>query len=106
MKDLEWVEKFYLSNCYGGWEMEYGIKIQTSKSKGWTVDIDLMCSPLEDMPFDEVSVRRESEDDWMDCKVEHNVFKAACGPLNLHEVISIFKEWLESFEIDIDSKQY
>ena len=43
---LEWLQDWYLKQCDGGWEHEYGIKIETLDNPGWKVIIDLAYTEL------------------------------------------------------------
>lgn len=90
---IKWLEDWYLSNCNGDWEHCYGIKIGTLDNPGWTISFDLHETNLEDINFDTIDVER-SDDDWVYCKIEENIFKGAGGPKNLKEMLSIFKEWV------------
>ena len=89
---LEWIQDWYLSNCNGDWEHFYGVKIDTLDNPGWMVTIHLNETILENAPFQKVNLER-SEQDWVACRTESGEFKAACGPKNLSEVLTIFKNW-------------
>ncbi|MFF3322300.1 Imm53 family immunity protein [Streptomyces sp. NPDC002889] len=39
---------------------------------------------------------RRSNSDWVMTKVSDDVFQASCGPLNLDEVLRLFREWATS----------
>ena len=41
MDILCWLQNWYHSNCDGGWEHLYGVKIDTLDNPGWSVAIDL-----------------------------------------------------------------
>ena len=58
---IDWLQNWYCSNCDGGWEHSYGIKIQTLDNPGWHVEIDLMETRVADKPFAEVA-KDESDD--------------------------------------------
>ncbi len=92
---IEWLEDWYLNNCDGDWEHSYGIKIGTLDNPGWTISFDLNGTILEDINFSTIDIER-SDNDWIYCKVEENIFKAAGGPKNLKEMLSIFKDWLNN----------
>jgi hypothetical protein len=36
-----------------------------------------------------------TEHDWIDCSVDGGVFKAFGGPLNLTEILDVFRRWVE-----------
>lgn len=92
---IKWLEDWYLSNCNEDWEHCYGIKIDNIDNPGWSIDIDLINTPLEDKVFEKLRIDRH-EHDWVICKVKDNVFQCSGGPKNLGEMLSIFKEWVES----------
>ena len=96
MNNLQWLQKFYLSNCNGDWEHGYGIKIDTLDNPGWAVYIHLEDTKLENLQFDSVNIER-NEDNWIVCKVENNIFSSFGGPENLDEILDIFRKWVGSF---------
>lgn len=90
---LEWLQKWYLENCDGDWEHCYGIKIGTLDNPGWSIDIDIIDSDLEDKKFTEISIQR-SEYDWIYCNVVNSTFRGRGGPKNLEELIRTFRDWV------------
>src|SRR5690554_6688083 len=90
---LEWLQSWYLNQCNGDWEHQYGVEIGTLDNPGWRVEIDLRGTGLERAVFEERKVDR-SEMDWFVCSVEGEKFKAASGPLSLIEVLGIFRNWV------------
>ena len=93
MEIINWLQEWYLKNCDGYWEHSFGIKIDTIDNPGWTVNIDLNETSLENNPFDEVDVKR-SNNDWFHCRVRNNVFQGSGGSRNLIDIIVIFKDWV------------
>jgi len=91
MKELE---NWYLSNCNGGWEHQYGITIESLDNPGWRVLIDLTGTKLEQIDFEKIN-NTESESKWIVCKVENNKFIGAGGPQQLNEVLNIFIDWVK-----------
>lgn len=92
---LKWLEKWYLSNCDGDWEHCYQVKIGTLDNPGWTVNIDLIDTDLEDKTFNKIK-RDFGDNDWIICYVKDNVFRGDGSPDKLEEILKIFKEWAES----------
>jgi hypothetical protein len=86
------IENWYLSNCNGDWEHQYGVTIESLDNPGWRVFIDLTGTKLEQIDFEEIN-NIESESEWIVCKVENNKFIGADGPHNLNEILSIFINW-------------
>lgn len=94
MNDLEWLADWYMSNCNGKWEEYYGIKIQTIDNPGWLVEIDILETVLENLPFATINIDN-SDEDWMNCKVENGKYIGVGDQTKLAEIIKIFKRWSE-----------
>jgi Immunity protein 53 len=92
---LEWIQKYYQSLCDGDWEHSYGFKIDNIDNPGWVIRFDLEETSMENVEFTQVRIER-SEYDWLVCSVENNVFKGQGGPLNLVEMLVLFRNWVES----------
>jgi hypothetical protein len=89
---LDWLQEFYLSECDGQWEHGVGYTISTLDNPGWSVDFDLEATTLETRTFDGVRIER-TDDDWVQCRVEGNIFQGRGGPRNLTELLTIFHDW-------------
>jgi hypothetical protein len=92
MDTLEWLQAWYLKQCDGDWEHGYGVKIDTLDNPGWSVSISLIGTELERRTFNEIS-REASETDWIKCWLDDNCFEAVGGPLNLPEILDVFRKW-------------
>jgi hypothetical protein len=92
---LQWLQDWYQSQIDGDWEHEYGIKITTLDNPGWSIDIDLARTGMEEKAFKRINISR-TEHDWLACRVEDNVFKGDCGPKNLNEAIEVFRHWVNN----------
>jgi len=92
---LNWLIDWYKSNCDGDWEHMFGVKIETLDNPGWSVNINVEDTNLEDKCFPELWTDN-GDDDWIFCRVENNVFRGSGDPDKLEEMITIFKEWAES----------
>lgn len=93
--ELDWLQRWYLSQCDGDWEHGYGLDIGTLDNPGWRLRINLVGTELEARPFERLEHHR-GEHDWTVCWVEDNQFHAACGPLNLTKTVGIFRNWVGS----------
>ena len=89
---LEELQDWYVANCDGEWEHQYGVKIETIDNPGWLVKIDLRGTPLERIPFKPVRFGAAPEK-WMECSVDNAVFEGACGPEMLEEMVWVFLRW-------------
>ena len=95
MEVLNWLQKWYISNCDGYWEHLYGVKIDTLDNPGWIVKIDLMDTPIEQKEFDKVT-KYISDDNWIHCMVKDGVFDGGGDSNKLEEILLIFKNWVEN----------
>ena len=91
---VKWLEKWYKDNCYDEWEQSYGVKIDTLDNPGWMVTIDIIYTELEDKEFPMLKIDN-SDDDWVQCKVEGGQFVGAGDKTKLSYIITQFKEWVE-----------
>ena len=95
MTSLERFERWFIANCDGDWEHGAGIAISSLDNPGWSVDINLRGTSLEDRSF--APVKREiSENDWHHASIDASIFKIRCGPLNLEGAIALFCDWAEA----------
>jgi Immunity protein 53 len=104
--DLRWLQRWYLGHCDGKWEHGFGLEIQTLDNPGWHVTIALEGTELVSAVF-ELTKRESSETDWLECRVvernsgvsgaspNYRRFEAHGGPMNLGDIISVFRAWAE-----------
>lgn len=92
LNELQELEKWYGSNGDGDWEHQNGISIGTLDNPGWTVDINLAETRLENVPYTAIRLDR-SDTDWLHCEVKGQRFLGFGGVHNLSEIISIFTAW-------------
>lgn len=103
MTNLQWLQEWLLENCnMDSSDHDYDISIETLDNPGWHIRIQVQDTKLENEKFEKIAIQREDENNWLHCKVEDKTFESACGPRNLDEVISIFKEWATSKEKNTD----
>jgi hypothetical protein len=92
MNQLNWLQSWYVEQCDGDWEDTYGISIETLDNPGWSLDIDLAETPLENVEqarhFDE-----RSENNWISYEIREGRFIGRGGPANLEELIGIFRQF-------------
>jgi hypothetical protein len=101
--NLSWLASWYLAECNEDWEHSYGVKIDTLDNPGWTLVIDLRETSLEGHPFEKLSVGDPASDlsewrrlgSWWVAEVRGGKFEASCGPLDLSDVIGVFRSWAE-----------
>jgi hypothetical protein len=98
MNDLEWLQSWYSRHCDGDWEHGQGVSITTLDNPGWSLDIDLADTEMEQVHFESVS-RDVSEVEWIFCRIKDGQFQGRCGAHQLIEMISIFRSWCETVKI-------
>lgn len=91
---LEWLQKWYNSQCDGDWEHEYGIDIKTVDNPGWYIKINLIGTECENCNFTPVRFNKDAIN-WYYCLLRNNTFEASCGPSYLTEILLIFRKWVE-----------
>ncbi len=89
------LQNWYLAQCDGDWEHEYGIKIETVDNSGWYISINLIGTDCDNHPFSPIQMEID-EMNWYFCLVRNNNFEGSCGPCNLAEILQIFRKWAES----------
>lgn len=92
MTPIEFLLSWYKAQCNGAWELANGITIETLRTPGWMVTIDLFETPLQEHTM--ASVRQErSETDWLLCEVDHSRFRGQGDPQKLIFIIQVFQTW-------------
>ena len=86
---LSKLEDWYVSQCNGYWEHQYGIKIDCIDNPGWSLFVDLKETPLEEVEMRPHSFEND-KGDWMYCKVEDRQFVGVGDPKKLHRIIESF----------------
>ncbi|MEK4063636.1 MULTISPECIES: immunity 53 family protein [Paenibacillus] len=92
MNVLQWLEVWYSRQCDGDWEHSQVVSITTLDNPGWSVDIFLGGTELEDKGFELLNIDR-SDVDWVYGKVSDNIFQGRGGVNNLEEILQIFQQW-------------
>lgn len=100
--NLQWLQSLYSEFTNGDWEHSYGVEITTLDNPGWRLKFNLHESALEHASFVRLEVER-SEHDWLHCWTAESSFQAACGPHNLDEVLTVFREWVAQSGVSIST---
>ncbi|CCG02036.1 immunity 53 family protein [Blastococcus saxobsidens] len=87
---LTWLQGWYATQCDGDWEHGYGVRIETLDNPGWRVRIDLAGTGWAASSIASMELHR-SDHDWISVQASVGEFDAACGPLNLGEVLHHFR---------------
>ncbi len=92
---IQRLQDWYSSMCNEDWEHTYGISISNVDNPGWCLKVDLQDTYLYELPFQEINVQREKEENWVICKIEKGAFLGYGGPNNLEELLGVFLDWAE-----------
>jgi hypothetical protein len=93
--ELDWLVGWYTKECRSDDKKSVGILIETFDNPGWGLTVDLENTTLNQKAFNEIDIKR-TENDWIQCGIKDNKFDGAGGPLNLIDVLTIFREWVEN----------
>ena len=83
------LQHWYVSQCNGFWEHQFGVKICTIDNPGWSLEVDLNETDCRELSMAQIRIER-SESDWIDCRKEGSRFVGMGGPANLDEIIEQF----------------
>jgi len=89
--NLQWLQDWYASQCNDDWEHTYGVRIGTIDNPGWSLEVDLAETDLENHVLESVEVSR-SEEDWFTYGIRDQKFIGACGRRNLDDLIGAFRK--------------
>ena len=89
INQLQRLQDWYLNQCDGDWEHDYGIKIETLDNPGWMVVVDLTGTACADLSVDQQLLQR-SETDWISTEITERKFVGAGGSHNLIEILDRF----------------
>lgn len=103
-RQSELADAWYLDQCDNDWEHSYGVEIGTLDNPGWTLKINLRDTALKGRTFKKITQGEPAGNldewrrtgSWWVADVKDGAFEAACGPLDLPSVVSVFREWAES----------
>lgn len=99
---LSALQKWYLDQCDGDWEDQWGVTIGTLDNPGWSLRIDLIGTRKENATLEKTMIER-TEQDWIFYWTADHQFHAACGPENLEESIALFLNWFNSTDSQPES---
>lgn len=89
------IQIWYQAQCDGDWEHRCGVTIKTLDNPGWSIEINLEGTLLEDKIFATVE-GRETEQSWIFCEVEGTTFVGRGDASRLEEILSAFLIWAQS----------
>jgi Immunity protein 53 len=86
---IELIQAWYVAQCDGDWEHQYGVSIDTLDNPGWCVTIDLSGTGLENIGFQTYN-ENKGEGDWIFCEVSGDKFIGRGDPGKLQTILEIF----------------
>lgn len=92
MQAVHFLESWYLTQSNGEWEHSRGVTIESLDNPGWMVTIDLIETPLQNIPMSPVREER-SRRDWLLCEVDNNQFRGQGDPQKLLRILELFQNW-------------
>lgn len=81
------------------------VNLESLDRPGWRLWVDLTDTPLHGAAFEPVSARR-AEDDWIEARLRLSGFAAECGPVNLEDMLALFRDWAEARLPDTVAEQH
>lgn len=87
---LAYLQQWFLEQCDGEWEEDYGVVLETLNNPGWHLRVPLTDTPLAGRTYDR-RLHGHSTERWVDLRSDGTTFDAACGPLALQDVIDGFR---------------
>jgi hypothetical protein len=96
ISDFAWMMSWFLMQCDGDWEHQFGVAIKTTDNPGWSIKISLTDTTFEGLTMSP-ETHQTSDIDWYRFQIEDRTFVGYCGPNNLLELIRAFRCAVESF---------
>lgn len=95
---IELLYQWYIQQCNGHWEHDYGIMIQTIDNPGWQIKIDLHHTNMEDLtiPWNLIT---EDDMNWYGYKIDDKQFLGAGDPTKLEKIIDCFLNLLKKEQL-------
>ena len=75
-------------------------EIRTIDNPGFFVSVNLKKCELINKQFTPTTIER-SEHDWVHCFIRNEKFEGYCGPINLLELLLLFKNWV-TYDVAVD----
>lgn len=88
------LQNWYHTQCQADWHTKNGIDIRSINTPGWSVEIDLLGTPVENKLFTQQGHRVDATD-WVQCWVDENIFYGTGDPGKLSAILDMFLHWVE-----------
>jgi hypothetical protein len=94
MEALAWLQQWYLARCDGEWEFREGIKLLSTSNPGWSIEINVSDTELQDLTI-AARMLKTSEDDWYGYLLEDALFVGCGDPSKLESLLQLFRQLVE-----------
>lgn len=95
MEILTWLREWYIVRCDGEWEFREGIKLLSTSNPGWSVEINVSDTHLENAHIP-VQNGEKSESDWYAYLVEDAMFFGSGDPTKLEVILQVIRNLIEN----------
>ena len=92
---LAFITEWYQRHCDGDWEHDFGVSVDTIDNPGWSVNVDLVGTELENMVVDWIKDGAEDDEVWLFWRSTGVKFEAACGAGDLDRALKAFRHFAE-----------
>ena len=94
MDVLDWLVDMHEPNNEGNWKHAFNLHIGTLINvPGWCIDLNLVNTPYEKIPFNAIEIER-TDSDWISCVKTDGRLYCAGGVRNLKEMLVIIQKWM------------
>jgi Immunity protein 53 len=97
MDVLSYIQAWRYSYCNDDWEHREGIRIRSTSSQGWAVEISVVDTKLEDAPLGDINFQ-ESNESWGRFSLHDGHFIAEGGVGNLRDLLQGFCTWMFKYD--------
>ena len=92
------IQDWYRNHCDGEWEHDFGVKISNVDNPGWSVEIDLEDTALENAQFKRHFVN--GDNDWLFVEAKDKKFDGSGDTSKLNDILRIFLDEVLPAQID------
>ncbi len=96
---IRFLSEWYHSQCNDEWEHGYGIDLSTIDNPGFSIDVDLTGTKLENVNYKETKIDYEDELNWISVFKKDNKLRGVCGPLMLSKMLIEVASALKSMQL-------
>ena len=102
MDTLLRLQLWYAAQCNGDWEHQSGIRVGTLDNPGWSVEINLVDTPLEGQSFVEIAEgvgpdTHPYQSRWLHCSIRDGAWHGVGDETQLNRLLILFLDWADQF---------